>query len=48
MASASRSAVPRKIQCSGSTFPLRSSTITMNEGRSRDPVRSGYRYIGHW
>ena len=46
MASESRRAVPRLIQWSGSALPDFKSTMIMNEGRSREPVRIGYKYIG--
>jgi len=40
------SAVPLMIQWSGSAVPAFRSTDPMNDGRSRVPVRIGYRYRG--
>lgn len=47
VASDSSSAVPRMTQWSGSAAPERRSTCIMNDGRSRVPVRTGYKYSGH-
>ena len=44
---ANKSAVPRLTHHSGSAAPALRSMLSMKEGRSREPVRSGYMYSGH-
>ena len=42
-ANASSMAVPRLVHSSGSAWPLLMSMLSIQLGRSREPVRSGYR-----